>query len=125
MIDTIVIVVGIAGLLLIVLGCGRARFLWVLAPLMVLAPAAQAQSVRNCGDRTKIVERLTSHYGEVRTGAGLTPNNGMMEIFASAEKGTWTILITMPSGMSCLLAAGQDWQGGPEVLTAPSKGDDL
>ena len=81
------------------------------------ATVASAQSARNCGERTKIVERLQSHYGEARTGAGLTPNNGMMEIFASDEKGTWTILITMPSGMSCLLAAGQDWQGGPPELT--------
>ena len=83
----------------------------------LIASSAAAQNARNCGNRDKIIDRLTNHYGEQRTGAGLTPNNGMMEIYASEEKGTWTVLITMPSGMSCLLAAGQDWQGGPPALT--------
>ena len=83
----------------------------------IAAGTAAAQNPRNCGDRTKIVERLQSHYGEVRTGSGLTPNNGIMEIYASEEKGTWTILITMPTGMSCLMAAGQNWEGGPPELT--------
>lgn len=81
------------------------------------ANSVSAQAGRNCGNRDKIVDRLLNHYGEVRTGAGLTPNNGMMEVYASDEKGTWTIIITTPSGMSCLIAAGQDWQVGPPALT--------
>ena len=32
-----------------------------------------------------------------------------MEVVASAN-GSWTALISMPNGMSCLLAAGEGWR---------------
>lgn len=78
---------------------------------MALGPmAAQAQS-NSCAQREMIVERLASKYGESRQSAGLNQNNGMVEVFASQETGTWTILVTMPNGISCLMAAGKAWEG--------------
>lgn len=64
----------------------------------------------NCGDRQAIVDQLTNKYGESRQNVGLNENNSLVEIFASAATGTWTILVTMPTGMSCMVAAGQSWQ---------------
>lgn len=64
----------------------------------------------NCGDHDAIVERLAARYGEARQNVGLNQNDALVEIFASPETGTWTILVTMPTGMSCLVAAGQNWQ---------------
>lgn len=85
--------------------------------LCFAAAAATAQPVlaqgRNCGDRQTIIDRLQERYGEVRSGAGLTQSNGILEIFTSVETGSWTILITMPSGQSCLVAAGEYWEQGP------------
>ena len=34
----------------------------------------------------------------------------MVELF-TAETGTWTILITMPGGPTCVLGSGQSWEG--------------
>jgi len=85
------------------------------------APAAYAQGA-SCADRTLIVERLSSKYGETRQSAGLNQNNGMVEVFASDETGTWTILITMPNGKSCLMAAGKAWQGESAAVEAPDQG---
>ncbi len=80
-------------------------------------PAAALAEGRNCGERSAIVQRLENNYGEARTGAGLSDgNSSMIEIFASEETGTWTILVTRPDGQSCLVAAGDNWQGGIESL---------
>ena len=79
--------------------------------------AAQGAS---CAKRDMIVERLSTKYGETRQSAGLNQNNGMVEVFASDESGTWTILVTMPNGISCLMAAGNSWED--MVATKPVRG---
>lgn len=84
------------------------------ATLLLTATTAQA---RNCGARADVVERLQTGFGETRTGAGLTGAQGMIEVFASEESGTWTIILTKPSGESCLLAAGENWESGPGMVT--------
>ncbi|MEM8871797.1 MAG: hypothetical protein AAGB10_05390 [Pseudomonadota bacterium] len=78
--------------------------------------SATAQS-RNCGERTEIIQRLQDGYGESRAGAGLSTTNGIVEVFASEESGTWTIILTLPTGKSCLVAAGNSWESGPTKIT--------
>lgn len=63
-----------------------------------------------CAERAKVVERLTSDYGETVQSMGLGANNGMMEVFASEETGSWTITVTLPSGQTCLIASGQHFE---------------
>lgn len=82
---------------------------------------AHAQGA-SCADRTLIVERLSTKYGETRQSAGLNQNNGMVEVFASNDTGTWTILVTMPNGTSCLMAAGKSWQGETASVDIPDEG---
>lgn len=76
----------------------------------------------SCANRDVIVERLSAKYGETRQSAGLNQNNGMVEIFASDETGTWTILVTLPTGVSCLMAAGKAWQGVAELDGTSGRG---
>lgn len=86
--------------------------------LSISAPnSAVAQQQRPCGDRDKIVERLDNKYGESRTARGLSHDNGMVEVYSSEETGTWTILITLPSGQTCLVAAGDFWDEAPLDVT--------
>jgi len=86
----------------------------------VAAPSfAQGAS---CASRTMIVDRLSKKYGETRQSAGLNQNNGMVEVFASDDTGTWTILVTMPNGTSCLMAAGKAWQGETASVVVPDEG---
>ena len=80
------------------------------------ATSASAQN-RNCGERTEIIERLQSGYGETRAGACLSTTNGIVEVFASEDTGTWTIILTLPTGKSCLVAAGNSWETGPTQIT--------
>jgi hypothetical protein len=83
---------------------------------MCAAPAF-AQQQQNCGARDTVVERLASKYGESRQSIGMAPRGRVVEVFASQETGTWTITVTMPNGMTCLVASGQSY----ENLEEPAK----
>lgn len=77
------------------------------AALALSAGAAQAQ--QPCGPRAEIVAQLEQKYGETRRGVGLQNRGAVTEVFASAETGTWTIMVTRPDGVSCLIGAGEAW----------------
>jgi hypothetical protein len=74
-------------------------------------PAALAQPV--CGSHQSITENLEKSYSEAPVSMGITSGGGIIEAFSS-PKGTWTLVITQPNGMSCLIAAGQDWEELPK-----------
>lgn len=78
-----------------------------------------AQSARNCASRETVLERLTNKFGETRQSIGLGANNAVVEVFASAETGTWTITVTLPSGVMCVVAAGQSFEALAEAPVAP------
>jgi hypothetical protein len=85
-------------------------------------PIADAQTRPNaCADRDKVVERLAEKYGETLQSLGLHQNNSVLEIYASEDTGTWTILITRTDGKACLVAAGQMWEPHALPLTPPGK----
>ncbi len=90
--------------------------------LMMLAGPVWAQSLRNCGPREAIVQRLTNSYGETRQSLGLGKNNDLVEVFASPDSGSWTITVTKPNGMMCLVASGQAFETLAEAL--PDDGKD-
>ncbi|MBM7066550.1 hypothetical protein [Actibacterium sp. 188UL27-1] len=97
---------------------------FITAGLILLAVnGAQAQSSRNCADRQKVVERLNDGYGETRQSIGLGANNAVVEVFASSETGTWTITVTMPTGMTCLVASGRSYETLEEELSPASEND--
>ncbi|MEM6637147.1 MAG: hypothetical protein AAF667_14795 [Pseudomonadota bacterium] len=84
--------------------------------MTVCTTAGEAQA-RNCGPRDTVVERLTNGYGETRQSIGIGANNSVIEVFASAETGTWTITVTMPTGQTCLVASGEAFELLDEELT--------
>lgn len=83
---------------------------------------AFAQQGRNCAPRDSVVDRLAEGYGESRKSIGLGANNAVVEVFASDETGTWTITVTTPNGLTCLVASGQSYEELAEAL--PAKGND-
>ncbi|MBC8267681.1 MAG: hypothetical protein H8E36_02940 [Rhodospirillaceae bacterium] len=76
-----------------------------------LPTIGQAQTV--CGSRAEFVKKLQKGYAEKPVSVGLASNGSMIEIFAS-ENGTFSIVITQPSGNTCLVAAGDNWQSAPD-----------
>ncbi len=82
---------------------------------LVSAPMAAAQS-QNCAPRDLVVKRLAEKYGESRQSIGMGQQGMVMETFASAETGSWTITVTTPNGMTCLVASGQSYEVLAEAL---------
>lgn len=84
---------------------------------MFIAWAFPVEAQTVCGDRDEIVARLQSGYQERASAIGLSGNGGVVELWKS-EKGSWTLLLTRPGGVSCLMAAGEHWQA---VARAPDE----
>ena len=84
--------------------------------LILAADHAAGQPAANCAMRDRVVERLASAYGETRQSIGLGADNHVVEVFASRETGTWTITVTSPGGITCLVASGQAFEA---VAAAP------
>lgn len=89
---------------------------------LILAAAPAAAQQQDCGPRDVVTATLAAKYGESRVAGGLDDRGPLMEVFASTETGTWTITLTRPNGVTCLIASGQ----GFEALSAPlpPQGDD-
>ena len=77
----------------------------------LLSPAALAQPV--CGQHNSVSDNLKKSYSEAPVSMGLTPDGGVLEVFASKE-GSWSMVVTQPSGISCLIAVGQSWENLPK-----------
>ena len=63
-----------------------------------------------CIDRDTVIEQLDRKYQEAPIAAGVTNSGGLMEILTTSDGSTWTIIMTTPQGMSCLVAAGNGWR---------------
>jgi len=48
---------------------------------------------------------------------GVSTNGSLVELYTS-ENGTWTLMLTRPDGVSCLIAAGQNWEAFDAVTPA-------
>ncbi len=77
---------------------------------------ASAQSV--CTTHAEVIEQLGNRHSEAPVAIGLSGSGGVIEVFATSDGSTWTIIITMPDGTSCMMAAGEAW----ETLPAPVRG---
>ncbi len=64
----------------------------------------------NCAKRAVMVEKLNERFGESRQSVGLTPGGQAIEVFAHPGTGTWTILLTLPNGTSCMMASGHAFE---------------
>ncbi len=89
-----------------------------LGALLMSASPAAAQTSGSCALRQHVVARLASAYGETRQSIGLGADNQVVEVFASLETGTWTITVTTPSGLTCLVASGQAYEPVEEKVAA-------
>ncbi len=60
-----------------------------------------------CVERVDMLNRLASEYGEELIEVKTMEEHGLLEVLKSPTKGTWTLLLTKPGGISCVLATGK------------------
>ena len=87
----------------------------VIAAISLASVAGKAEAAPQCGNHDKIIEVLGNKFKETRRVMGVVNAKAVMEIFMSPQ-GTWTILITDTSGLSCITASGEEWQDVPVAV---------
>ncbi len=92
------------------------RALATAAILAGLSLPASAQTV--CGERDKFLTHLSSSYSEAPAAVGLISTGAILEVLTSTN-GSWTIIVTRPNGVSCVMASGEAWQDVPKIALGP------
>ena len=95
-----------------------AALVLVFCALCVAIPALAAPQ---CAAHDVVAANLADQFGEVRRSIGLAQDNTVMELYAAAETGTWTLTVTLPSGQTCLIAAGSNFEMTADTL--PTRGN--
>ena len=82
--------------------------------------ATQAASQPRCQPREMLVALLADKYQENQRAYGIAASGQMMELF-TGESGSWSIVVSNPNGISCLVADGHDFIS----IATPPEGDPL
>ena len=72
-----------------------------------------------CHNATEIAKQLSNKYDEAPVAFGLQSNGNLLQVYSSEQKGTWTVVSTTPTGVSCIVAAGKRWESLPVVKNDP------
>lgn len=73
------------------------------------AVAAQTNQT-NCTDRSSALSHLSKAYKEQPVAMGLASSGGIVEVLTDDQGTSWSIIVTLPTGVTCLVAAGEDWE---------------
>ena len=91
---------------------GRITMLAAALTLLPTAVTAQMQSPaqQQCDQRKTVIGHLAKKYREAPVAVGVTSTGGLVEVLTTGDGNTWTIIVSKPDGMSCLVAAGEGWR---------------
>jgi hypothetical protein len=64
-----------------------------------------------CLSRSELAVHLAENYGETLIAQGLDNRGALIEVFATKSRERWTLTETDANGRSCLMAAGEYWNG--------------
>ncbi|MEM6761613.1 MAG: hypothetical protein AAF615_01925 [Pseudomonadota bacterium] len=67
-----------------------------------------------CKERAEIIQILGRKFGETQRSFGLQNDRRVLELYASPN-GSWTAILTLPSGKSCVVASGEAWTTLPPM----------
>jgi hypothetical protein len=71
--------------------------------------AAPAQS-QVCAPYESVRRALFEQHGEAAVGAGHDDRELVVQLFATADGATWTLVVVRPDGIACLVASGREWR---------------
>jgi len=67
-----------------------------------------------CARHADLLTQLATRFGETPHSIGFTDQGALLEVLVSPT-GSWTIIVTAPTGPSCIVATGKEWE---TVVTA-------
>ena len=74
----------------------------------------------HCAAHATLAASLTADFNEVQVASRTSGSGLVMQIFASEEMGTWTVVHAGADGVSCVVASGTGWMPGatPDMVYA-------
>ena len=85
--------------------------------LLSAFPASARQM--QCAERAQVLSVLQDRLQQVVRARGIA-GRAVMEMFVAPDSGDWTLTVTLPNGMTCLLANGAAFETPNTV--APARG---
>ncbi len=79
------------------------------------SPAAAMPGQMTCGQRDQVVKMLQTRHDEAPVSMGLAINGTVVEVFSTDDGASWTLVMTMPDGRTCLMASGESWMSLTQV----------
>ncbi len=91
-----------------------AKWIGPLALALLLGPGLhdQARAAQNptCDQRQRVLGHLADKYKEAPVAIGVTSAGSLVEVLSTGDGRTWTIIVSNPDGLTCLLATGEGWR---------------
>ncbi len=76
--------------------------------LLLHTPATvKAQPV--CMPHDDFRMELQRNFLEAPVAISIANNGALIELYAKRDKSSWTLVMTRPGGLSCVLVAGEEW----------------
>jgi len=91
----------------------------MLAAVCLFGFVSPASAARLCLPHGDIAKLLNARFSEARVAAGVASGGGLVEIFSTTDGATWTIVVTSPQGMSCVVSAGEGWHSRKALVLGP------
>jgi len=88
----------------------RVTFTLAAAFAALAVPGMAVAAPMFCSARSDVLSKLASKYHEQPSSVALTSDGQLLEVLKSDNDATWSIIITTPKGVSCLVTAGESWQ---------------
>jgi hypothetical protein len=80
------------------------------AVMVATFPAIAVAAPMYCGPRKDVLAKLAVSLHEQPSSVALTSDGQLLEVLKSDTDLAWTMLITSPQGLSCVVATGDGWQ---------------
>ena len=87
---------------------------------LVTVSSSDVEAQMLCKERSEVLAQLGIGYKEAPTAMGLASNGTIIEVLTSPDGKTWTIIITQPNGVSCVMATGESWETLEKENTDPA-----
>ena len=72
-----------------------------------------------CAPRDSVIEHLKERYGERVISRGFIDESQLLEVFATPDADTWTVVIVRVDGSACVLVSGKNLENVTPKLLKP------
>ncbi len=76
--------------------------------VLLLHTAATVKAQPVCMPHDDFRVELQRNFSEAPVAIAIANNGSLIELYAKRDKSSWTLVMTRPSGLSCVLVAGEE-----------------